>query len=309
MTTFDEKLARNAHNQHGLITVAQAEKAGGNRRMLQSRARRGVLVQEEVDVFRFRASPPTWHSALLARVLAAGPGALASHRAAAALWGLEGFGQATPELSVPRHRRYRRRGVRSHESSDLHLAGRRVRDGIPVTDPARTLLDVARFVGPRRLHRAIESARRQDLTSWSELVAVLTKHARQGRRGVRLLRSVIAANMHRDEVTDSDFELLVIVLLLEHGLPEPELHHRLLGADGQPLAEIDLAYPDLRIAIELDGSVHQTDEVFQRDRPRQNRIALAGWTILRFTWTTFVNDPASIVAEVRAAIALRTAAA
>lgn len=309
MPTFDEDLARRARRQHGLITVDQAEALGGNRRMLQARARRGTLTQTEVNVFRFTSWPPTWHSRLHGLVLGAGPGALASHRSAAALWGLDGFGQGTPELTIPRNRRFRRRGARIHESSDLALAGMRTREGIPVTDPSRTLLDLARFLGDDRLLLAIESARRLELTSWPELIAVLAKHARQGRPGIRRLRRVIAANVHRDEVTDSGFELLFLALLREHGLPEPVLHHRLLSSDGTLLAEIDLALPELRIAIELDGSVHRTRDVFERDRPRQNRIALEGWTILRFTWATFVADPQRIVAEVRAAIALRRRAA
>ena len=91
-------------------------------------------------------------------------------------------------------------------------------------------------------------------------------------------------------------------MLVEHALPEPVVHHELRAVDGRLLAEIDLAYPHLKIAIELDGKVHQSVEVFERDRPRQNRIALEGWTILRFTWATFRDRPEEIVTEVRAAI-------
>ena len=68
----------------------------------------------------------------------------------------------------------------------------RQRAGIPLTDPSRTLLDLARFIGDRRLLQAVESARRLHLTSWPELIATLAKHARRGRPGIRRLRRVIA---------------------------------------------------------------------------------------------------------------------
>ncbi len=272
--------------------------------MLLTRVRRGVLTAVDVDVFRIAGAPLTWEARVLSPILAAGPGAVVSHWTAAALWGFEGFNRGTPEITIPRGRRYRRPDVCCHESTDLDRCGTRRRQGIPLTDPSRTLLDLARFVSDDRLLRAAESARRLRLSSWSEMIAALAKHARRGRPGIRRLRRVIAANAHRDEITDSDFELLVLALLREHGLPEPKLHHVLRGPDGRLVAEIDLAYPLLRIAIELDGGVHREPDVFERDRPRQNGIVLDGWIILRFTWKTFVERPQDIVDEVRAAIRL-----
>jgi hypothetical protein len=302
MSSFDPAIAAIAARQHSLFTAQQAFEVGGTRPMLRRRVANGRCEQLDVDVFRIAGTPRTWHSRLLAAVLAGGPATVASHRAAAALWGIDGFNRTTPEVTIPRGLRYRRPTVRTHESTDLDRCDSRTRDGIPVTDPSRTLLDVARFVDDRRLTRAVESARRQGLTSWPELIAVLAKHARRGRPGIRRLRRVIAANAHREEITDSDFELLVLALLLEHGMPEPTIHHIIRRSDGTFVAEIDLAYPHLRIAIELDGRVHQTDEVFERDRPRQNRIALEGWIILRFTWATYRDHPEDIVREVAAAI-------
>jgi very-short-patch-repair endonuclease len=70
------------------------------------------------------------------------------------------------------------------------------------------------------------------------------------------------------------------------------------------VAELDLSYPRLRVAVELDGGVHRERDVFERDRPRQNAIVLDGWIILRFTWATFVERPQEIVDQVRAALRL-----
>ena len=187
-----------------------------------------------------------------------------------------------------------------HTSTDLDRCTPTLIDGIPVTDVARTILDVGRLVGDRRLARTIEGARREGQTDWSRLISTLARHARRGRPGVARLRRVIVANAHREEITDSDLELLVIALVVESGLPEPVLHHRIF--DGTRfVAEVDLAYPELRIVIELDGKVHLLPEVRERDLPRQNDLVLLGWTVLRFTWARYADRPASVVAEVRAA--------
>lgn len=303
----DRTIAELAARQHAVFTGAQAVELGVPRSALDHRVAIGRLTRVGPDLLHIAGAPIRWEARVLGLTLSAGPDALASHRCAAALWGLEGFGRGTPELTVPRGTRFRRDAARVHESTDLERCTRRMREGIPVTDPARTLLDLARRLGDERLLRAIESARRLGLTTWPDLIATLTAHARRGRPGIQRLRRVLAANLHRDEVTDSDFELLVLALLLEHGLPEPVVHHVLRSSDGRHLAEVDLAYPRLRIAIELDGGVHRQREVFERDRPRQNAIVLQGWVVLRFTWDTFANRPLEIVQAVRSAISMAEA--
>jgi very-short-patch-repair endonuclease len=111
---------------------------------------------------------------------------------------------------------------------------------------------------------------------------------------------VIVGNAHRADITDSDFELLALVLLVEGGLPEPVLHFRVF--DGlRFVAEVDLAYPELKIAIELDGGIHLDHDVRERDLPRQNDLVLLGWTVLRFTWDRLQRSPDRLLAEVRAA--------
>ena len=125
-----------------------------------------------------------------------------------------------------------------------------------------------------------------------------------GRPGVVRLREVILANCDRDEITDSDFELLALSLLREHDLPEPVLHHKVFD-EGRFVAEVDLAFPRLKIAIELDGSHHLEADVREKDLPRQNDLVLLGWTVLRFSWKRFTERPDLVIAEIRAAIRLR----
>lgn len=300
MTTLDDLLLPTFLAQHGLVSAGDVMAAGGTIHQVSSRLGTGRWERADRGVYRLVGVPASWRTKLLAPILSTTGLAMASHLSAAVLHGVPGFGEGTPELSVLRGVKLHRPALRVHTSTDLDRCALQRIDGIPATDPCRTILDVARFVGDHQLLRSIEWLRRQDKADWSALIATLARHARRGRPGVQRLRRVLMANAHRDEVTDSDLELLGLALLLEHGLPEPVLHHRV--HDGQRfVAEVDLAYPELRIAIELDGAVHFEPAVREADLRKQNDLQLVGWTVLRFSWERLMRSPERVVAEVRAA--------
>ena len=301
MSRLDSELADIAARQRLLITLGDVRRVGGDHTDAQRRIDGGRWRTVDRGVYLITGAPLDWKTRLLAATLCAGDGVAGSHLAAGRLHGLSGFDHAMPELSIPRGRRYRRPDVRTHESTDLGLCRIVQRDGIPVTDPSRTMLDLGRYLGLPRLTRTVEQARRRDLVTWSSLIATLAVHARRGRHGTRRLRAVILSGAHRQEVTDTDMELLVLGLLRDAALPEPELHHQ-VRVGRRFVAEVDLAYPDQRIAIECDGDVHLRSEVRERDLPRQNDLVLAGWTVLRFSWERSRARPDAIVREVREAL-------
>lgn len=241
MSSLDDRLMPILVAHHGLVSRAHVLSAGGTDDEISGRLRAGRWERVAPGVYRLVGFPATWESLVLGGVLSAGPGARASHLTAAVLHDIPGFGRGTPEISVHRSRDRRRAQVRVHTSTDLERSSVVARYGIPTTDVNRTLLDIGRVVGDQRLHRAIEHCRRTGATDWSAVIGTLARHARRGRPGIRRLRRVISANAQRHEITDSDFELLVLALLAEAGLPAPELHHR-VEADGRFVAEVDLAY-------------------------------------------------------------------
>jgi very-short-patch-repair endonuclease len=308
MSLVDDRLLPVFVRQHWLVSFDDVVGAGGTADTVSHRLRTGRWTPADTGVYRLVGPPVVWESRLLAPILSVGAPAAASHHAAAALHRIPGFGDGSMELSVPRMGDVRRPNMRVHTSTDLDRCRIVEKRGIPTTDIDRTLLDLARFVGPRRLHRAIEWCRREDLTDWPSLIACLARHARRGRPGVQRLRDVILANADQDEVTDSDFELLFLAALAERGLPAPVLHHRVTDGD-RFVAEVDVAYPAVRIAIELDGRVHLDAEVRERDLPRQNDLVLLGWTVLRFSWRRFAEHPDAVISEVRAALRRAAAAA
>lgn len=304
MASLDDRLLPTFAAQHWHVSLDDVRHAGGDRSSAARRVALGRWTAADHGVYRIAGLPSTWEGRLLAPILSVGGRAAASHFAAAALHGLPGFGRGAAEISIERGREHRRPDVRVHTSTDLDRCQRVLVNGIPATDVPRTILDLGRRIGDQRQLRVIEWCRREGILDWSDLITTLAHHARKGRPGVRRLRRVILANMHRHEVTDSDFELLVLALIAEAGLPEPVLHHRIF--DGQRfVAEVDLAYPGRRIAIELDGSVHLDPAVRERDLPRQNDLVLLGWTVLRFSWRRFVDHPERVIAEIRDALRAR----
>ena len=269
--------------------MADVTNAGGSRHQAFERVDRGQWDQHGRGLFRVAGVAWSYEARVMGAILAAGPGAVASHQCAARLLGI-GFRNAPPEISIPRGRRHRPADIRVHESTDLDRCSIRIVDGIPVTDPARTLLDVGRYIGPVALRRAVEQARRLELTTWSTLIACLARHARQGRHGVRRLRMVIAAGMDISEVTDTDSELMALTLLLEHGF-EPALHHRIYDDNGELFAEIDIAFAAVKGGIEIDGTIHLDPEVRDKDLARDYELNQLGWTIRRVSSDIPVRQP------------------
>ncbi len=303
MTTLDDRLLPVLVRQHWLVTRDDVADAGGTDDQIARRVRDARWIRVDRGVYSPSEAPKSWEATVLAPILSVPSDvrALASDTTAAVLHGIPGFGRGRPELSVERPYNLRRPGIRVRTSSDLERCQAVTIGGIPTTDLRRTLLDLGRSVADQRLLRAIEWSRRERGVTWSDLIATLAHHARRGRGGVQRLRRVLVANAHREEITDSDLELLLLGLLAEAGLPEPEVHHR-IWADGRVVVEVDLAYPELRLAIEIDGRIHLREDIWNRDLPRQNYLVLQGWTVLRFNADRLLDHPEHVVAEIRAAI-------
>jgi very-short-patch-repair endonuclease len=293
-----------AATQHGLLAAAQCRELGISRNTVQRLIARGTVSRVAPGVYRVVGTPRTWEGRALAAVLATGPGALVSHGSAAHLWGLRGFPPpGRIDVTVPRHARPRRRpGVTVHETAALDLADPRRRRGVPVTGPARTVLDVAAMTDELVVLRALDEMRRLGHASWGELWEALLAHARPGRRGIGLARQALRTRDGR-RVPDTEFARLFLRLIEARGLPQPESEVRVTV--GGRRYRLDCAYVRQRIAIELDGRDHLRPEVYDGDRVRDNQLELDRWLVLRYTWRRFTTRPDEIVDEIRAALTAR----
>jgi very-short-patch-repair endonuclease len=290
-----------ALRQHGLITRAQARALGVTDRMIGRRVESGWLERVEVGVFRVGAAPGTWRQRVMAAVLAAGPGAAASHLTAAALLGFEGARPGVVHVSTTRWtRRLRSAGAAVHESQDLLSSDILSIDGIPTTKPVRTLIDSGCLVGAVTLETWLDQCIREGRASIARVEKRRRDVARPGRNGVGPMGLLLRERVRRQRVTHSGFEVRLSRLLEDHGLPRPVRQFRVHDAGGRFVAQVDLAYPSLRTVLEADSlSWHANRRSFDGDRARWNRIKAAGYEVLVYTWQHVHRDPHHVLSTTR----------
>jgi hypothetical protein len=189
MGEFDFAAGDKAATQRFLITAAQAVDEGVPASAIRKRLENGRWVRRQAGVYQIDTRPQDWEDRVLTAVLAAGPGALASHRCAFKLWDLEGLRSVPIELTVPYCHLPVPTGVVVHRTRriwDIADVG-----GIPATNIPRTLLDCARFLPPVVLAKAVDTARRKGLATLDEMMAHLALRGGRGVAGTRKLRSVL----------------------------------------------------------------------------------------------------------------------
>jgi AbiEi antitoxin C-terminal domain len=294
-----------ANEQHAVVTWDQLLSAGATRQWVHRREREGYLVRIAPAAYRFTGSKRTWKMRASAAVLSARAPALVSHRSAAWLHGIDEHMPGIIDITVPRHRRPRSRpGVQFHESRVFDMAAEtsQVRDWLPVTGVARTILDsCADLPGlPERLD-LLDEARRLKLVDWDDLWECLVVHTGKGRPGLKRYRDLL---LTRDGTAPAGtkFARRVGLLLESAGLPTPVYEHPVQHADGTYY--LDLAYRSPRlVAIECVGRIgHDFERAFEDDPVRRNRLQLLGWIVIEVTWRRFVNAPESVIAECREAL-------
>jgi very-short-patch-repair endonuclease len=299
---IDRAVADLASLQHALVTRRQTIDLGLTKRQRQQRVESGRLIECEHDVYRMCGAPVTWNQRVLAPCLASD--GVASHRTAAMLHGLGLWPAEIVEVTVHPNRRYRSDGASVHRSiDDPHLDARTI-EGIPVTSIRRTLLDLGSVVSLDRLEKAVERALFRGMTSAGALWAYIDQVGRQGRRGVQPLRSVLEIR-GRVPATESDLETEMLQLLRRAGLPEPVRQHEVVVASRR--FRIDLAYPELKIALEVDGDEpHFGATQKDADDVRDGLLQLDNWLTQHFTRRHIRHEADASAQRVRQALAARS---
>jgi hypothetical protein len=228
----------------------------------------------------------------MATVLACGEGALLSHRSAAELWNFGAYPDIRLDVTVPDRSGRRRPGIAVHRPRFLSDEERAEVDGIPVTTPDRTILDLASVIGASRLERAFEEADRLGLLNALALAALCSRTPR--RRGVRRLRVLLANHYGPSPETRSTLEHRFFRLCLQAGLPRPAVNVPVCDY------EVDALWAAKRLVVELDGyAFHRGRQEFELDRRRDAVLQLAGYRVLRVTHRRLAQEPRAVVETIR----------
>lgn len=293
----DHLIAELAMHQHGVVCLDQLRSLGVSSAAVRTRVRAGRLHRLFRGIYAVGYPGLTAEARWMAAVLACGPQAVLSHQSAAALWNL-----LPDRISGPVHviatggRGRTLRGINAHRQEGLRSQDKAMVKGVPCTSVARTLLDLAGIVPAESLRRAVEEAEVLRLLDVPG-VADLLKRSR-GCRGAGRLRLQLSQLDPRASETRSTLERRFLALCRRAALPAPEVNVILHLREGP--VEADFVWHDARLIVETDGrQFHDTASAFERDRLRDQRLALADWRVIRCTWRQLVHEPTELTEALR----------
>jgi predicted transcriptional regulator of viral defense system len=294
-TRPDVLVAERAAEQWGVLSLAELQSCGLSRDAVGDRVRGGRLHRLHSGVYAVGHPNVPREGRFLAAVKAGGVHAVLSHFSAAALWGIVPWEERRPQITVPVAVTRRHPGLRVHRSSMLAVADVTRHQGIPVTTPARTLLDLAASLDARALRRAVRQAQGLHRVNVRQLAELL---GRAGRRpGTAALRRIIATG---PAPTRSELENVVLDLILQGSIEHPDVNEP-LTVDGRRLIP-DFRWPDQRLILEADGAAwHDTETARAQDRERQAVLEALGERVIRVTWQQAVMRPDETLQRIRAA--------
>ncbi len=293
---LDDRIMSLASEQHGLVTRCQLLDAGLTPTQIKVR----VKGKRYCPVHRgvYLVGPPVApYVQEMAAVLAAGPGAVLSHRSAASLWALipPPSSPAAVDVMVPFRHPGHRPGIRVHRTSRLDPSETTTKERIPVTTPARTVLDLAGELRPRELERVFALMERQGLSTLCEVSSVVARYPR--RPGIGLLRALVRGETS-PTLTRSEAEERFLALVKKAQLPRPEVN---MGVAGY---EVDFFWRTQRLVVEVDGfTFHSSRRDFRQDRRRDAALLVKGVRVIRITWDQIVREPEAVVALVAQGLA------
>lgn len=283
-----------AGQQLELITSEQLRAAGVGRGIVRTRRRQRTLHVVHQGVYHLGTGVMGPGANELAAVLACGPGACVRRRSAAAAFRFADAWSGDVEVVVPGRNCRSRPGIAVERVHVLHALDHGEFNGLPITSPARTLIDFASVASADELEQAIGETYALTLVTERELRAAIERNA--GRPGVAALRAELDRT-GGPQWTRSKAERVMKSLLREADLPTPRTDVKLAGF------KADFFWPEYRLIVEVDGyPYHGHRHAFERDRRRDQAHIAAGYTVIRFTRRQMEDEPLRVIAVIAMAI-------
>jgi elongation factor P len=291
----DVRVARAAADAWGVLSLDELFACGLSRTAIRDRVRNGRLHPIHRGVYAVGHRKVPLEGRFLAAVKACGAGSVLSHRSAAALWGFMPWEERYPEVTVVRAWSRHHPGLHVHRTRSLDLDDRTRHRAIPVTTPARTLLDLAATLDPKPLRAATRRAQSLYRVNMRQLAEILARHRR--RRGAAALAEVIATG---PAPTKSELEDVVLDLILRGGHVHPDVNVPYY-VDGRRTIP-DFRWPEQRLVLEADSTTwHDNPLAREDDAERQALLEAHGERVLRVTWAQAITRPGPTLARLRAA--------
>ena len=294
----DQRIATVAALQRGRIARRQLEAIGVNSSSVVWRVARARLFPSLRGVFVVGHNACVELGAETEALLSVRDGAALSHWSAAALWGLRKPRPPEVEVVVDDSEGAVNPGVRVHRSRILERKDVWIRNRLPVTSPARTLLDIAPTATGRQLELAFDRGIVERVMRPAQVADVLKRAG--GHPGRKRLRTVLERELGGPTMTKSDAEESLLGLIRGAGLPDPHVNARVGGY------EVDLYWPGARFGVEMDSwRFHSTRARFERDRGKDNDLRRINIEVMRVTWWQIEDGPYAIVADITRALTRR----
>jgi len=292
---LDGRIGELAERQHGVVARWQLEPLGVGKGSIEKRVRMGRLYRLHRGVFAVGHRALSREARWMAAVLACGPGAVLSHRSAAALWRMRDPGSHAIEVTTPR--KSRSRGAIQRHFAVLPADEVTIERGIPVTTVPRTLFDLAAVSSADVVEHALRQSEYLRLHDRLSLSDLLDRYPR--RRGSPIVRECLRrrAEMPAGRAR-SWLEREFLPFLRHHGLPRPQLNVWLQV--GGKTIQVDCLWPG-RVVVELDGfAAHGTRTAFRADRVRDRKLRVAGYGVMRIAPEQLDEEPEAIASDLSA---------
>jgi very-short-patch-repair endonuclease len=288
----DPVIAGAAARREGVVTRRELRELGVTDREIDHRAQRKRLHRQHRGTYLVGHEVPPERAPLFAAVAALGDPAYINHRTA-----LEQYSILEP-VAGPIHVtlvgccRRSRDNIRVHRTTRIAEEDLGTLDGLPITSPARAILDFADDATPRELAEAVNEAHVQKLATPEDLRAVLKRTP--GRKGAALLKATLDRHDGPSRAHEGG-EKLLEALLKRARLPKPAVNAKRAGY------ECDFTYEDQKLIIEVDsGKYHGTPAAVDRDRRKDQALRAAGYTVLRYSYRQLADEPHAVIAEIAA---------
>lgn len=300
----DAAIARLASGQHTIVGVAQIVDLGLSAAAVRKRATVGRLHRIHHGVYSLVPRELlTREGHWMAAVLACGPGAVLSHRSAAALLKLRSYGGAKIDVTVSARSCRQRDGIQIHRSTTLAPQDTALVNNIPCTTVSRTLLDLAEVIDRRPLERAFDESEVLELFDLRSLEGQLQRNPT--RPGARRVRAILEEHYIGSTVTQSKLEEAFLALCRGIGVPDPLVNEWVDLGDGERPIWADFVWRRQRVIVETDGHrFHSSKQARERDTRRDQRVLVAGWQPIRTTWRQVMRRPHELAPTIVALVQL-----